>query len=76
MKVVIKDLEGFWNVFGAEGFVKNFPELLNGKGIEIKKHNDFYYVVDENGDILHDSCFFSEEELQYLEIIDGQETLH
>ena len=76
MKVVIKDLEGFGNVFGAEGFIKQFPELLNGRGINIKKINDFYYVVNEKDEIFHDSCFFSEEELQYLEIIDKQKNLH
>lgn len=76
MKVIIKDLEGFGNVFGAEGFVEQFPELLNGKGITLEKHNDFYYVVNAQKEILNDSCFFTEEELQYLEIIDKAETLH
>lgn len=76
MRVIIKDLEGFGNVFGAEGFIQQFPELLNGEGVLIEKHNDFYYVVNDKGEIFHDTCFFSEDELQYLEIIDKSETLH
>ena len=45
MKVIIKDIEGFGNVFGADCFIEQFPELLNGRGIIIEKRNDFYYVV-------------------------------
>ncbi len=76
MKVIIKDIEGFGNVFGADCFIEQFPELLNGRGIFIEKRNDFYYVVNDKGEIFHDTCFFTEDELEYLEIIDKSETLH
>ncbi|HET8688478.1 MAG TPA: hypothetical protein VFM18_17845 [Methanosarcina sp.] len=68
MKVKIKDRDGFDNVFGADCFLECFPELLT-TGVEVRRHNDFYYVF-RDGKFVHDSSFFTEEEMQYLEIID------
>lgn len=67
MKYKIKDLDGFTNcVFGADSFIENFPEI-ESTGVELQKFGDFYYVM-INGKKAHDSAFFSEEEMQYLEV--------
>lgn len=55
-------------VFGADDFLKNFPEIST-TGIDLKKIGDYYYVM-KNAKPVHDSAFFSQEELDIgLQII-------
>lgn len=48
-------------VFGADDFIKNFPEIMT-TGVDVKKIGDYYYVM-VDGKPVHDSAFFSQEEL-------------
>lgn len=67
MKYKISDYNGFMaNVFGADCFVENFPEITT-TGVELKRIGSNYYVLDQNGKVVHDSTFFSDKEMQYLE---------
>lgn len=70
MKVVIRDLEAFEAaVFGAECFVKQYPELQT-TGITIKrlfKADPWYYIIDPATEWYYDiSAFFTKEDLKYL----------
>ena len=78
MNVKTKDLDGFLNhVFGADCFVEDFPVLLTEKGVPVKKINEFYYIIDDQGNIIHNTCFFSDEEMECLELTQSQNaTLH
>lgn len=62
----VKDLDGFDNVFGADDLLRIFPALTT-RGVPLVKQGDFYYVVDSKGNRVHDSCFFSEDEMKYME---------
>lgn len=68
MIVKIKDLGAFENlVFGADCFLEYFPEILT-TGVKVEKYpNGFYYIVDDEGDYINDTTFFSEEEMSTLE---------
>lgn len=65
MKVRIKNERDFRaGVFGGDCFVEYWPNLLT-EGMEVEKHeNGFWYIVGGN-----DSSFFTEEDLEYLEIV-------
>lgn len=63
----VKIGDNFQAVFGADSFIENFPEIAT-TGIEVVKINSYYYVV-KNNKIVHDSAFFTEEELEYLEVM-------
>ncbi len=66
MLVRVKDLKKFDGyVFGADCFLKNWPEIKT-TGIEVKLIGEFYYVM-VDGKQAGLSAFFSEEEMQYLE---------
>jgi hypothetical protein len=66
MKFKIKDIEGFKNeVYGADSFLKHWPHIATD-GVEINQVNEFFYIM-ENGKIAHDSAFFNQEEMKYLE---------
>jgi hypothetical protein len=76
-RVVIEDLDGFMNhVFGADCFVKNFPELQT-TGVFVHQfpfeHKKFYYIVDPKtcAPINH-TAFFSVGEMQYLRVVEEQ----
>ncbi len=57
-------------VFGADCFIEQLPDIID-KGIPLFKIGVRYYVINlETRQILSDSMFFSEEELQYLEEVD------
>lgn len=66
MKYKIKNLCKFeCNVFGADSFIANFPELQS-TGVELKNYDGFYYIMIDDKQA-HESCFFSEEEMEHLE---------
>lgn len=69
----VKDLSTFGNVFGAQCFIEYWPEILT-TGIRVQKgagrRSDWWYVVDEQGKKIHDTSFFTEEDMQYLEKVD------
>ncbi len=67
MKYRICDLKEFeTNVFGADCFLKNFPEITT-TGVELKKFGSDHYIVKENGLIEDITTFFTEKEMVYLE---------
>jgi len=68
LKIKVKDLAAFENkVFGADCFLRNFPEILT-TGVEVKLSADgFYYIVDKTGKPVNDTTFFSREEMDALE---------
>ncbi|UYE98861.1 hypothetical protein XbC2_441 [Xanthomonas phage XbC2] len=69
MTFKIKDLNGFMStVFGADDLLEYFPEL-NTTGVELIEEDGFYYIA-KNGKPVSDSCFFSEEEMEYLEKVE------
>lgn len=57
----VKANDKFSTVFGADDFIRHWPELLS-TGIEVRKCGDLYYII-EDGKVLHDSAFFTEREL-------------
>lgn len=67
--------ENFNKIFGGEGLVKHFPELLttgvklvkNPENMQYSIDDDFYYILHNNK--MYDSCFFSEEEIEFLEVV-------
>ncbi len=62
-RVCIKDLEKFENrVFGADCFLKNFPEIHTA-GVEVQKMNRWWYII-KDGKIVHDTTFFTWSEIQ------------
>jgi hypothetical protein len=69
MKVVIRDIERFESaVFGADCFIKNFPELQT-TGVEIKRlfKDELWYVINpETGWYYDVSTFFTKDELKFL----------
>jgi hypothetical protein len=66
MKIKIKDLPSFeGSVFGAECFLKNWPALKT-EGVEVQRLGEFFYIW-ENGKMAHDSAFFTEEDMSFLE---------
>lgn len=69
MKVKINPNANFFGcVFGADCFVKNFPKI-ELDGIEVKLIGEEYYVI-ENGKPVHDTAFFTKEEMKHLTIIE------
>ena len=68
MKVKIKDRRGFDSVFGAESFLKWWPELET-TGVEVKELDGWFYIVDPTtGRRAHDSAFFTEGDMKHLEV--------
>jgi hypothetical protein len=66
MIVKIIDINGFMGcVFGADDFIQHFPEVLTS-GIEVEKQDDDFFYVMSGGRKVHDTAFFSEEEMRYL----------
>lgn len=57
----VKANKNFGQVFGADSFIQHWPEILT-TGIEVQKDGSLYYVM-VDGKQVHDSAFFSEEEL-------------
>lgn len=75
MKVVVDPTKNFdSSVYGADDLLKNFPDLrAGGKGVYVEQDEDdpdIYNIVDENGNIIDDCCFFSTDELFYLIVTD------
>lgn len=69
MKVIINPNANFFGcVFGADCFIENFPRI-EIDGIYVKFMNGRYYVV-ENGKPVHDTSFFTEEEMEHLIILE------
>jgi hypothetical protein len=71
IKVVAK--ESFHNVFGADSFTENWPEIHTTgvlvNGISQMTHT-LYYVCDQDGRPFNDTAFFSQEEMNdHLKII-------
>jgi hypothetical protein len=67
MKYKIKDLKGFTNcVFGADCFLEYWPEIHN-EGVELKEFRDGFHYIMLNDQKAHDTAFFSNEEMKYLE---------
>ena len=54
-------------VFGAESILDSFPDIET-TGITVEKRGEFHYIS-ESGKLVHDSAFFSEDEMAYLEEI-------
>ncbi|WPK18651.1 hypothetical protein [Salmonella phage SD-1_S14] len=70
MKVIINPAGNFFGeVFGADCIVQNFPRI-EIDGIDVQQYGNLYYVVDETGSIVHDSAFFTKEEMQHLIVLD------
>lgn len=69
MKVRVINQDSFENeVFGGESFIEYWPEILT-TGIEVQKSGNYHYVVID-GKIVNDTAFFSDEEMQYLEVVE------
>jgi hypothetical protein len=76
-KVVIKNLDLFMRrVWGADCFVRNFPELqttgvyINTVMFDGRQHN---YIVDPSTGLpIHHTSFFSGKEMRYLKVIEEQ----
>lgn len=69
MKVIIdteKNFEG--EVFGAHCFLEYFPEIKS-TGIIVEKFGDRWYVMNSKGNRVHNTCFFTEEEMIHLKDI-------
>jgi hypothetical protein len=74
MKIKIKDLEGFKNnVFGADSFLKYWPQLTT-EGLQVELINDYFYLI-ENGKLINDTAFFSRNEMEYLEQVVDQKPI-
>lgn len=71
MKVKIKNIQGFKNVFGADCFLANWPELLTtGVKVVYFKLQGWYYIYDSETDwIAHDTAFFTKEDMKYLTVV-------
>ncbi len=66
MKVKVTDVEHFNRcVFDSESFLEHFPEMLT-TGIDVEKMDDGFFYVMKNGRAVHDTAFFSQEEMSYL----------
>lgn len=63
----VKNKDDFMLVFGADSFLEYWPQLLT-TGVELKELSGCYYIV-INGVIAHDTAFFTEDEMQYLELV-------
>lgn len=62
IKIVVGIKTNFSNVLGADCFIEQFPTLFT-IGIQVcKLSNGLYYIVKDNK-IVHDSSFFSQEEI-------------
>jgi hypothetical protein len=58
----IKDMDKFMSfVFGADDFLRHFPQL-ESIGVSVYFDDQFYYIT-ENNKIVHDTAFFSQEEV-------------
>ena len=65
----VKANDNFSTLFGADDFIKNWPELLS-TGIEVRKCGDLYYII-EIDKVLHNSAFFTTREFnECLTILD------
>lgn len=62
-----KDFDG--NVFGADWFRKHWPALETDEGIILRQFgpDGWWYIWDtENNLMVHDSAFFTDEDMEYL----------
>lgn len=50
------------NIFGWDCFKEYYPNILT-EGVPVKLINDLYYIT-KNNTIVHDTQFFSEEEVR------------
>lgn len=67
-KVKIKNLGQFESlVFGADCFIKHFPEILT-TGVDVALIQGRCYVIRDNK-IVHDTTFFTVEEMKTLELV-------
>ncbi len=75
MRVKVKNPATFGRVFGADCFIKYFPEILT-TGIEVEKiplpgrREEAYYYVMENGRPVNQTTFFSEDEMSELIVLE------
>lgn len=57
----VKANDNFSDVFGADDMLKHWPEITS-TGVEVREIRGLYYII-ENGKVVHDSAFFSQDEL-------------
>lgn len=74
-KVRVKDRDGFMgNVFGADCFASNFPEIFDtGVHVRYKKCGSSYVYSlfdNETQKDYHSSTFLTEAEMQFMECVD------
>ncbi|MEG1349833.1 MAG: hypothetical protein RSD49_17500 [Hafnia sp.] len=75
MKVKVVDAAVFEAcVFGGHCFLKNFPEIMT-TGVEVRLNNhygqDVWHVM-VDGKKVHSTSFFTESEMQYLQVVVDQ----
>ena len=62
VRTIVGNEDTFHTVFGADCFLKQFPTLFT-TGVQVcKLSNGFNYTVRDNK-VVHDSSFFSDEEI-------------
>jgi hypothetical protein len=62
-RVCIRDLGSFEStVFGAECFLKNYPEL-HTVGVEVRKYDRQWFIIKDEK-VVHDTAFFTWDEIQ------------
>ena len=61
--VMIGDQSNFNQVFGADWFIARYPTLFTS-GITVCQLKDTHYYIVNDGKIVHDCAFFSEEEIE------------
>lgn len=54
-------------VFGADSFIEHYPELLT-TGLTVHKESDGFFYVIKDEKIINDTCFFSGDEMRFLEV--------
>ena len=55
-------------VFGGADIIKNWPEI-EATGVEVQEFAGVFYIV-KDGKPVHDTAFFTKEEMECLTIID------
>lgn len=60
------------NIFGWDSFKEYYPNILT-KGVTVKLIDDLYYIIKDNK-IIHDTQFFTQEEVKNYCIIKEEET--
>lgn len=62
--VMIGDQSNFNQVFGADDFIARYPTLFTS-GITVCQLKDTHYYIVNDGKIVHDCSFFTEDEMKY-----------